>query len=210
MIIQAQVGPQNGAASLGAGLTPALRLDNVGALVNSQLHGRYFESARNRRIFTAANQTVTTTTVGLTTTYTGLCLSNPVGSGWNLSILGVGYSAIVAWPAGSAIFLAGGNTGVNVTHTTAVTPRCLSLSASPPTPVGLADVAATVPVGYYLIGLGQGLTGAITTEVTGGQTWTDLGGAVVLEPGGFAYIATSTVSGTNGFWGSITWEEIPA
>ena len=40
-------------------------------------------------------------------------------------------------------------------------------------------------------------------------TITDLEGSVVLPPGAYAIIATSTVSGTSGFWGSYTWEEVP-
>src|SRR6266404_5040492 len=78
--IQGQVGPQ----VLADGTTAVVRLDRSGAEVVQELHGRYYETAFRKSIFSVANATGTTTSVAFATTYTGLCLSNPIGSTVNL------------------------------------------------------------------------------------------------------------------------------
>ena len=52
-------------------------------------------------------------------------------------------------------------------------------------------------------------TGAITTTTQGAPTLVDLKGNVVIPPGGYAAIYTSTVSAASGFFGSFDWVEIP-
>lgn len=210
MINQGQVGPVASTSSLSAGAQPALRLGNMGDLIASGLHGKYYEAAYRRALFAAANQAATTTTVGLATTYTGLCLSNPVGSSVNLVLNAVGMAFIVAFPAGAAIgIMTGYNSSTNVTHTTPITPRnqFFGIGASG---VGLVDAAATLPTAPFLnMLLNSGITGAITTTTQGGMTYYDLNGAIILPPGAYAAIYTSTVSGTSGFFGSMLWEEVP-
>lgn len=210
MISQGQVGPQSSTASIGVGVQPPIRLGNMGDLIVSQLHGGHYESAYRRALFSAANQAATTTTVGLATTYTGLCLSNPVGSGYNVVIEQVGMSFIVAFPAAAALgIMVGYNSGTNVTHTTPVTPRNQFFGVGA-AGVALVDAAATLPTAPVVnTVLGAGLTGAITTSVTTGLTNFDLDGSIVLPPGGYAAIYTSTVSGTSGFFGSFLWQEVP-
>lgn len=210
MLVQNQVGPIAVATSIPPGVQAPGRAGQLGETIVSELHGRYYETNYRRNVFSVANQAVTTTTVGLALAYTGLCLSNPVGSTVNLSLLKVGFSFIVAFPAAASVALAlGYNSGTNVTHTTPVTPRSnfFGVGASP---VALADVSATLPTApFYTHFLGTGLTGAITTIPHIAPTITDLEGSVILPPGAYAIIATSTVSGTSGFWGSFCWEEIP-
>ena len=208
MLVQTQVGPLATTSSLSAGSQNAARAGNMGETIVSQLHGSHYEAAYRRALFTAANQSPTTTTVGLATTYTGLCISNPVGSSVNLSILRAGVAFIVAFPAGSVIGLIKGfNSGTNVTHTTPVTPTAQFAGT---TGVGLADVSCTLPTAPVVNTiLGSGLTGAITTTPLTGPTFYEVNGSILLPPGGYMAIYTNTVSGTSGFMGSILWEEIP-
>lgn len=197
-------------ASLSPGTPQNTRLGNMQDAIVSELHGRYYESVYRKARFQAASQAAATTTVGLATTYTGLCLSNPINSPVNLVLGKVGFAFIVAFPAAAVIALACGyNSGTNVTHTTPVTPRSSYFNTGT-TPQGLVDASATLPTApFYTHVLGSGLTGAITTMPAMAPDLVDLEGAVLLPPGAYAILATSTVSGTSGFWGSFEWEEVP-
>lgn len=173
-----------------------------------QLHGRYYETNYRNALF-SGSIVGQVTTVGLATTYTGLVLSNPVASTVNLVINKVGISFIVAFPAGAQVgIMTGYNQSTNVTHTTPVTPRSQKFGATT-TPTGLLDSAATLPtaptVNQILM---AGLTGAITTAVAIPGLF-DLEGSLVLIPGAYAAIYTSTISGAAAGGFSFTWEEVP-
>lgn len=176
----------------------------------SQLHGCLYENVRRKASFHVANQAGQTTTVGLATTYTGLCLSNPNGSGKLVIIDRVGVSFLVAFAAASAVGIMVGYSGTNVTHTAAATPRANYIDTSFGTAgVALADTSATLPVApvVHTI-LGAGLTGAITTVPQMQPIWNDLDGGIVLAPGGYAAIYTSTASGASGMLASFLWHEV--
>lgn len=211
MLAQGQVGPNTTTASLSSGTQPPMRLGNMGELITSPLHAHHYEATYRRTMFSAANQSATTTTVGLATTYTGICISNPVGSGYNVVLNTVGMAFLVQFPAAAAIgIMVGYNSSTNVTHTTPITPRSQFFGIGS-AGVALVDAAATLPTAPILnTVLGAGLTGAITTSVTTGLTIYEIDGGIILPPGGYAAVYTSTVSGTSGFFGSFSWEEVPA
>ena len=88
-----------------AGISRVPLIDNERRLVSA---AGFAEAAKRGNCYSGANQTGTVWTVGLATTNTGLCVSNPIGSGKILSILAAGYSEIVA-PTGIAdAWIAGG------------------------------------------------------------------------------------------------------
>lgn len=205
-----QVGPISSNPRLPAGAIVPARAGGLGENIVQELHGRYYETAYNKALFNAASQAAATTTVGLATTYTGLCLSNPVGSTVNVVINKVGYSFIVAFPAAAAVgLMCGYNSSTNVTHTTPGTPRS-NFFNNVTSAQALVDTAATLPTAPVVTHLfASGLTGAITTEPQASTDIVDLEGSIILPPGGYAAIYTSTVSGTSGFFGSFQWEEIP-
>jgi len=209
MIVNGQIGILgSGTQSLGAGTSAPLRQGNMGDAIVSELHGRDYEATYRRTMYSASNAAGVTTTVGLATTYTGLCLTNPIGSGWNLILRKVGLAAIVAFPAASILgIMAGYNGGTAVTQTTPITPTANYVGAA--VGVGLAASSVTLPTAPTLRQiLGAGLTGAITVQTTQFQYW-DLDGSIILPPGAYAAIFTSTVSGTSGLAASFTWEEVP-
>ncbi len=205
MLIEGKVGEQ---IQLASGVSQPVRLDNSSALVVTDAHAKYQEAARRGNIFYGAIAGQTTT-VGTNTTYTGLVLSNPVGSPVDLVLLKVGVSFIVAFAAGSHIgLMTGYAAATDVTHTAAVTPRSQFINGSGGCN-GKLDSSATLsatPVLNTL--LGSGLTGAITTvpQITPGLF--DLDGSIVLPPGGFVAIYTSTASGSNSGGLSMSWEEV--
>ena len=202
---QGQVGEvrvADGATSAGG-----FRAGRTGEIIASELHGRYFEQCSRGNVFTATNQAVATTTVGLNTTYTGLVVSNPVGSGKLMSILmaSLMQSVIQATQIEAYALATGFNAATNVTHTTPVTPQC-NLIGSSNAPVGKADVSATLPTApVYERPLGE--TGTATSQP--GTIIVDLGGSIVLLPGAYALFVTPTQASVNGCWFGFLWEEVP-
>lgn len=205
MKIQAKTGLQ----SLTDGAEADLRLDKTGALVTTDAHARYQESVLKGNVF-GGSIVGQVTSVGTNTTYTGLCLSNPNGSGVNLVINKVGFSFIVAFAAGAHIGLMTGFSTTDVTHTAAVTPRSKFFNNAT-TSKGKLDSEATLPVTPTVNQIfASGVTGAITTTPYIPSSYIDLEGSIILPPGAFCAIYTSTASGAASGAFSFTWEEIPA
>lgn len=211
MQVQGTVGPVASTASLSSGLQANVRLGNMGDTIMSYLHARYYEATYRKARFHAATQAVTALSAGLGTTYTGLVISNPINSTVNLVLGKVGWTFIVVFAAVAGIGIACGyNSGTNVTHTSAVTPRSNFFNTGT-TGQGLADVSATLPTApFYTHILGAGLTGAVTTIPSLGPTNWDAEGDIILPPGGYCAFVASAVSAASSFWGSMSWEEVPA
>lgn len=201
-----KVGPDFG----GTGTFKPFTADVTGAQRSSNAHAFYFDANTRRTMFSGAI-TGQVTTVGLATTYTGLCLSNPINSGINIVVTKVGISFIVAFAAGSAVgLMTGYHASTDVVHTTPVVPKSNYIGGAT-LGVGKLDSAATLPVAPTVnTVLGSGLTGAITTIPQIVPSLVDLDGSIILSPGGFVAIYTSTASGTAAGAFSFTWEEVPA
>lgn len=181
------------------------RAGKTGELITGIAHGNLFESASRKKIFFAANQTPATWTVGITTTYTGLVVSNPAGSNVNLSMLKASFALSAAPVAVAEIGLFGGFIAAGlVTHTTPVAPACTYLGGT--TGSGLADAAATLPAGsVLLLPLMGGFTAATLPSVN--PAVIDLDGSFIVPPGGwFGICALTAVVG----FGGILWEEVSA
>lgn len=205
--ILGQVGPQVAAD----GSTVTVRQGKSGEQIIQQLHGRYYETSVRRALFSGAATAVTTSS-GLATTYTGLCLSNPVGSSVNLAINKISMSFSVVMPTtGTIIGLMTGFSGAtNVTHTAAVTPRSQFFNTAGGG-VGLLDSSATLPVAPTVNTiLGAAITGtAVAVTTIQAPAVIDLEGSIVLPPGAYAAFYTSTAGPTSGGNFSFQWEEIP-
>ena len=205
---QGIIGVQNGAD----GGTPITqRLGQQGDVLVSGLHGDYYEQAVRGNVFYGSNgATPSVTTVALATTYTGLALINPAGSGVNASILKVGYSFLVVFPAVATIgLMVGYSSAGTVTFGAAASPGISSKIGDATASVCRVALSATL-VGTPTLHtvFGSGLTGAATTVPMIPQN-IDMGGSVVLAPGAYAAIYTSTISGAAALAGSFLWEEIP-
>lgn len=192
-----------------------VRGDKRGQLIVVGGGGNYQEAAYRGRTFSGANQGPggTTTTVGLATTYTGLCLSNPIASTVNLAVLNVGIGVVGAPTALSSLgLLAGWATAGLVTHTTpAIAHNNLWNSTAGTNGTGLVDAAATLPATPLLIrSYGTipitGVTAQVVNAPVSGVVF-DEQGSVVLAPGAFVAIYTSTVLT---IIAHFTWAEIPA
>lgn len=198
-----KVGPQSSAD----GSESRIRSTRTGALVVAHAHGRLFEAAIRGKLYTASNVAAQAVSVALATTYTGLCISNPVGSQVNLSILGCQYALSVA-PAGIASLhlIAGYSAAGVVTHTTPLAAPGIqsSIVGQAGTPGAKADSACTIVNPYYLLSMGSGFTAGALYGTT--PSFIDIAGAIVVPPGG--WIAWGALTAVTGF-GSFLWEEVP-
>lgn len=201
--VQGQVGPQG---SNQDGYEGIIRLGKQMDLIVSELHGRYYENAYRKNSFSVASQAVATTTVGLATTYTGLCLSNPVGSTVNLVLQKASFmqSVIQATQIEGFALAYGFNASTNVTHTTPATPQSTFIGAGT-VAKALADVSATLPTAP-LYGHFIGNTATATQNNPGGTL--DLEGSVILPPGAYACFVTPAQASVAGMWFAFQWEEV--
>ena len=66
MLIQGQVGAPSNQASIAPGVTPPIRMGQLGDVVISELHGRYYESNYRQAVFSTF---VNAVSIGAATTY---------------------------------------------------------------------------------------------------------------------------------------------
>jgi hypothetical protein len=211
MIIQGQVGAPAGTNAPGA--TPAVRQGQLGDVILSGLHGRYYETTYRKNMFSGVLTTGTTTSAGLATSFTGLMLYNPPNSTVNVVVNKVGYAFLVAFTAAASVGIMTAQTmtplGTFSTSNTAIKPNFVGGGVGQAVMYSSATIASAAPglPGIQTI-LMSGLTGAITT-IPAIQEFFDLEGSIILPPGAYAATYTSTASGTNSTFASFQWEEIP-
>ena len=213
MIIQGNIGPIGpNNASLGTGVATTIRLGNMGDSIVSELHGRYYEAAYRRTMFSAALQAATVTSAGLIASgspYTGLSLVNPANNTNNLVLNKVG----VAFPvAPAAVIVLGLRTGFGITASaslTAVAGKNTYVGGVTPTAlvynVSTLTYSGTATIDRFLGIVG---TGAISVAGTT-SSFFDMEGGLIVPPGAFVDIYTSTAANTAGFLASFVWEEVP-
>lgn len=185
------------------------RLGKQNELQIAERYGMYYTGAYSGLTAFAANQSGKTTSAGLATTYTGLCVSNPAASTVNLAIQSVRGAFNVATTAITTIGLITGWTAAGiVTHTTPLTPYSTKVGTVITTPIiqGLADSACTLvgtPVWSSILATSD------TTVVAGSLFNTNLNGEFIIPPGGYIAIGTTIASGAAGLFGFISWQEVP-
>ncbi len=195
-----------GKTEAGVGL-PVL-VDSSGELVMQSGDGIFAYAVRDGHCYYGANQTGCVWTVELATTNTGLCVSNPVGSGKILSILAAGYSEIVAPTGINDAWLAGGyHASTNVLAGVAGTARNLRLGGA--AGVGQVWTGATLPVApTYILPIQTGHTAA---ALSGGSPCLQIiNGLIQIPAGGFVIIACFTIGVAVGAKGAILWQEVDA
>lgn len=201
-----RVGPVIG----GLGTAPPFTSSITGAQRVADAHGRYMNAALEGRLYTASNVAAQAVSVALTTTYTGLCISNPAGSGKVLAILAAQYALSVASAAIASLHLIAGFSSAGiVTHTAplaapGIQSGIINGGGFASNSIAKADSQATIVNPYYLMPMGSGFTAAALYATTPG--WIDLGGAFIVPPGG--WIAWGALTAVTGF-GGFMWEELP-
>lgn len=204
MLIQSSVGQPT---YQGSGSSPNLRAGKQGDAIVSDLHAKYYEQTYNSNLFSVANQSVATTTVGLATTYTGLCLSNPLGSTVNLVMLKATFNqSVIQVTQVEAFALATGfNATTQVTHTATITPQTCKIGSGAVAKAN-ADSSSTLPTAPFYTAF-VGATGAAAADATNNVI--DLEGSIVLIPGAYICWVTPAQASVAGMWFSFAWEEVP-
>lgn len=195
-----------GPGQYAGGANPTQRGGNSGEGIIQQLHGKYYEQAVRGKLFLASNVAAQAVSVALTATYTGLCISNPLGNTKNLVLLGMQYALSVAPAAIASLHLIGGYSATaNVTHTAALAApgiqNCL-LGVGPASTMK-ADTQATIVNPGYVLPICSGFTAAALPSMT--PLWIDLAGLIVVPPGG--WVAVGALTAVTGF-GGFAWEEV--
>lgn len=185
-----------------------VRGDRQGGICTSDMQPRYMELAVRGQVFSASNVAAQAVSVALATTYTGLCVSNPPGSGKNLVLLGGQYALSVAPVGIASLHLIAGfsNSGGVSAHTTPLAAPGIqsTLINGAANSIAKADSAATIVSPYYLAGLGSGFTAGALYATT--PLWIDFGGMFIIPPGG--YVAWGALTAVTGF-GTLAWAELP-
>lgn len=161
------------------------------------------QAAIDGRLFAAAMQTPTTTSTTLNTTFVGLGLCNPTGSGKILVVHEFSYGQTAAITAGALLALA---TTTDSGFATDIVPRCCRYGAGASIALVKKSVTIAAPVIERIIAsLGQG---ANTVAMAGNPCRVDLQGGIVLPPGRSVVTDTTVAVGAVMQFGFI-WEEIP-
>jgi len=216
MLVQGQVGaPQQG---MSTGTTPPVRQGALGDMIVSELHGRYFEQAYRRNMYSGAIASatgVTATALGIVTAtaYTGVVLYNPPNSQIVCALQRVGWALPIA-PAAATVVSLGQFYSPGIPYTTtAITTRNNYINGPAPTAqlfsvatFGIATTAPITTIPTHTLGWVGTVAASSTSNIINN---TDFEGSVIIPPGGGVCIYLSTVAQTNGFFGSMSWEEVP-
>lgn len=222
MLTQSQVAaPSNVSAPDGAIVNTLV--GKLGDLIVSELHGKYFTQAYRGNLFYASNAAGGAAyTIFSNTSYVGLGLWNPPGSGKLLSLcrVNIGLNAIAStaiacfgfsWVNNVASLV---GTAAPISAATAITatrgpcmcgPSGGSSAGSVATVVSAFTVTAAMTWGRALSL--SALTG-ITTVQVGIVLGEDIDGTLVVPPGTMLALTTNVLSGYTAV-GTIIWEEIP-
>jgi len=199
MNIQSPVGTQ----SNNDGTYALSRAGKLGDLIVSQLQPRYYEQTVRSNRFVIANQAAVTTTAALATTYTGLVVGNPAGSGVNL-VMDKFCAAQFAVGAAAAIGIMTGASSTAITDT--LVPRNRKVGGARSLAVANAGQTIGTPVLEQVFGT----LGSLATTGYGLQPGivVDLEGGLIIPPGFFVAAFTSVVT-TSALLFGFEWTEVP-
>jgi hypothetical protein len=158
-----------------------------------------------REIYVASTQAGVATSTALSTTQTGITLTNPAGSGKTLVVLTLA-GAVSAAPAGAAPLVLAANVNpvaAAVTQTTPLTVRRANLGVAG-TGAGLAASAVTLPAAPVVVRALQAPVAG--SAITPAQVLDNINGELCIAPG-CALSLSSITTAVTGIW-SITWEEV--
>lgn len=199
MLAEAQVGVQ----SPTDGVKVIARAGRLGEIMVSELRARYAEQALRGNMFSVCTQgTSVTTTAALATTFTGLAVGNPVGSGVNLVLnkfsaaqFAVGVAGTIGVMGGAGVIAASLTPQSRILGGGAVSKATASAGATISTPVLISTFGSVGSVATTGYGLESGI-------------FVDLEGSLIVPPGSFIASYTSTAQ-TSAFQFSFGWEEVP-
>jgi hypothetical protein len=191
------------------GLIAPPRMGKSLATMTQDAHGRYQDAVRRGNVYIAALTAITALSVN-STTFTGLALANPVGSGKNLVLLNLMAVLGVALPTTAVqLILTGGAQAAAIT-TNLVTIRNAFIGGGG-TGVGVASSGATIQTASLMRWLYGSLPATSGTQAT--PTFAppflkdEIAGEIILAPGQLISLQALTTLTSVG--AQLSWEEIP-
>ena len=235
MLIQGQVGPV-GPQSIQPGTNPTIRMGQLGDMIVSELHGRFYEQAYRGAFFrtgttgaavagTATMGTATGTSATLATAATGtpmLGVYNPITSTVNAVITQATLQTMVQTATTPIPFnglvwcVSVGNGGI----TTGLTPwNSKTLTQTGSQCKGFAGATAVTGLSFTPTAMeaadfyGGGMvtygTVATTAIIPTYLARQDFDGQLIVPPGGLLALYNTSATTTFSFTGRLLWEEVP-
>jgi len=194
-----------GLTNVAAGAKTALRQHTDGSLLTRLVSGgRHAEAALAGRLFYAANINMVATSTTLNTTFAGLGLCNPTGSGKNVIVHEFGWANLIDLVAAAVLALAT-TTDSGFADDVNAPIKCTRDGYA--TSVCYTDEGATIIAPVIVKVVTQLTTAAITTMQPRNQVL-DLGGQIILAPGRALVTDTTTVIKASSGQFSFMWEEV--
>jgi len=185
-----------------AGIGLPLISDDEGILLVKNGGGRYADAAINGRLFSVANQAAVAVTANLNTTWTGLGVANPTGSGKLLIMQEFGWSSSVVNPAEGVVGLM---MATDTGFAAALAARCVRNGYA--ISVAYCDDGGTISTPVLERICGSTMEGAITTIPICPPNLVKLDGSIVLAPGR-SVLTYHSVGGTASLLFHFLWEEV--
>jgi len=184
-----------------AGLALAARVDLNGAVV---CRDAITEAGLNGRLFMGANQTPVATSTTLNTTFTGLGLCNPTGSGMLYIVHEVGYALDQAC-AGEAVIALAATTESGFSAATPIIVRSAQWGKGGSSAILTAGASIVAPIIIKILAtLGQG---ADSTQLMPPPTLLPLKG-IIIPPGRALVTDTTVATGATSIQFHFMWEEV--
>lgn len=193
-----------GGISAAEGSQNPLATDVDGSLFVKALAGKYAQAALAGRLFSIANQAAVATTAALATTWTGLGICNPAGTGKNLIVHEFGWSmAVVGSDDGVVGLMSSDTTGFANSLTAKAAMHGKGNS------VAYCDAGATIATPILERICGTIGTGATSTQISVPPSVYLVDGSIILPPGRsiMTYTTTATTAGAVFYF---LWEEVAA
>lgn len=190
-----------GIQALASGGVGPLRIDKLGRLVIAE---GLAEAAMEGRLFSVANQAKVAVTAGLATTWTGLGVCNPTGSGKLLIMHEFGWSSDIVNPAEGVVGLM---TSDDTGFAAALTARCARNGYK--TSSAYCDDGATIATPILVRVCGSTMEGAITTVVQNNVNIYPINGSIILAAGR-SVMTYHSIGGTASLIFHFLWEEVDA
>lgn len=186
------------------GTTANNRSGQTGDQIVSEYGPRYALAGNAGEIFSAANQTAVTHTVGLATTYTGFVLINPVNSGKNAEIIFASATVSVAASVAGNLGLILGGSAAGVTAFTAIATSLWGTTRADNNAATNGSVCSVAAAGITLVGtpryalwLTSVGTGAVNLFSIAPAAIAELGGSISVGPGGYCAFGSYTAIATD-------------
>lgn len=205
---------RTGVTLTGDGSVGPARAGRFGELVTSEAFGKYYEIARQGRLFLASMNAGAVLGTALTATAVTVTLYNPSGSGHHLSVIagGVSWTTVTAdASARSAVWAANTDPSAAILITTTALTVRPALLGSGFTSVGRAFSAATLPAAPVIVRVfpsGHSNVATTATAVGGLANVDYVDGALCLAPNTAVTVQAISTANESGIV-SICWAEIP-